>query len=132
MVIGFREGQRAALLKYVKSLIDLQDETGKEFQILISSGDYTDEIVVEVNEIFRDSSGHSMSSEYKLVDEDQVIMKEYEFPDKHYEYFQSDDDYEASLEAWLEAEKEAGQNWTRVESPYRMPYWTCESTLKEN
>ena len=40
--------------------------------------------------------------EYKFIEDDQYVMREYQFPDKHYDYFESDEDFEEVLKMWLE------------------------------
>ena len=40
---------------------------------------------------------------FEYVDSDQLIMREYQFPDKHYDYFESDDEFEEVLKEWLAA-----------------------------
>jgi len=38
---------------------------------------------------------------FKYVGEDEVVMIEGEFPDKHYEYFLNEEEYEEALSDWL-------------------------------
>ena len=40
---------------------------------------------------------------FKYIECDQYIMREYQFPDKHYDYFESDEEFEEALSVWLEA-----------------------------
>ena len=39
---------------------------------------------------------------FEYVECDQLVMREYEFPDRHYEYFETDEEFEEVLRDWLE------------------------------
>ena len=39
---------------------------------------------------------------FEYVDCDQLVMREYSFPDNHYEYFETDEQFNEALEEWLE------------------------------
>lgn len=47
----------------------------------------------------------SMEGGFKLVHEDEIIMKEYRFPDGHYEYLLDDEEYQEKLKEYKEKEK---------------------------
>ena len=44
--------------------------------------------------------------QYINDDDEEVVMKYYEFPDDHYELFQTKEQYEVALKEWLEEHKD--------------------------
>lgn len=44
---------------------------------------------------------HEYGGSFKYVGEDEVIMLERHFPDNHYDYFYSEEDYQERLNEWL-------------------------------
>ena len=39
---------------------------------------------------------------FKYVEPDEAVMKEYMFPDNHFEYYRSEEEYKEALDEWLE------------------------------
>ena len=62
---------------------------------------------------------HEYGGEFKFVDDDECVMLEREFPDRHYEYFSSEDDYKETLSKWLKEnpqwERTPWGTWTNKE-----------------
>lgn len=44
---------------------------------------------------------HDYGGNFKYVDEEQVVMYRKDFPDNHYEYFETEDDFQQALADWL-------------------------------
>ena len=49
---------------------------------------------------------HEFGGSFKYVGDDEVVMYEGRFPDNHYEFFYSKEEYEEALKAYEEQEKE--------------------------
>lgn len=62
---------------------------------------------------------------FEYCDEEQVPMKAYEFPDKHFEYFASDEEYEEVLGEWLKE----NPGWHKHDV---MNIWVKDSKDEEN
>lgn len=82
-------------LKLVSTLLEISDEQeDSHYDIHITSDGYC--TIVEWCQVHEDFGG-----KFAFVDEDQVVMTEFRFPDGHYEMFESDDEIDESLAAWL-------------------------------
>lgn len=44
---------------------------------------------------------HDYGGTFQFVDEEQEVMLFKEFPDRHYEYFSNEEEYEEALKEWL-------------------------------
>lgn len=53
----------------------------------------------------------SWGSHYEPVDTDQQVMTEYRYPDEHYEWHVSKEEFNENLESWLESEKKENRVW---------------------
>lgn len=51
--------------------------------------------------------------QYVHDDDDEVVMKYYYFPDEHCELFETEEEYEEALKAWLEKHKD--EEWDKNE-----------------
>lgn len=58
---------------------------------------------------------HEYGGGFEYVAEDQAVMTECQFPDDHYEYFLSEEDYNAALVDWLAKEEAKGTKWEKNE-----------------
>ena len=69
-------------------------------------------IIVEWTQIPRD---HEFGGTFQLVEEDEEVMLCKTFPDNHYEYFHSKEEYDEALKEWLEKNptwhKEQYEQW---------------------
>ena len=73
---------------------------------------------------------------WQYIDDDdgEVVMKEYIFPDNHYELFETKEEYEETLKAWLEEHED--ERWKKDEYGYwysekEQEQW-CKSLDKDN
>lgn len=95
------EVKKGLHLKFIKSLLEISSKKENSyFDIHITTDSYC--TIVEWSDVsFEDGGG-----KFEFVDANQVIMTEKLFPDNHYEYFTSEEEYKERLEEWLKENPE--------------------------
>lgn len=91
------EVKKGLHLKLISSLLELdKDRKDNHFDIRITTDGYC--TIVQ----WCDVSDEFESCGFRFVDSDEVVMREYRFPDGHYEYFSEDTEFEDALKSWLD------------------------------
>ena len=110
----------------VKDLLDyLLDYNSKQeyddyYEIHITTDSYC--TIVEFEKV--PYSGE-WGGKFQYVEDDELVMKEYSFPDDHYEYFTSKEEYKEALDEWLKE----NPGWERGE--FGRWYKKIEEKLEE-
>lgn len=90
------EVKKGLHLKLINSLLELdKDRKDNHFDIRITTDGYC--IIVQWCDVSDEYGAYG----FKFVDSDEVVMREYRFPDDHYEYFCEDIEFDDALKTWL-------------------------------
>lgn len=102
--------ESGALSAFVKALMDQSyDAGGTKNEIRIRPEDLGAYSVDWIQIPWSGEYGGSL----EFLDEDQVIMTEFRFPDGHTELLEDDESFQGRLAEWLESQEAAGVHWEK-------------------
>ena len=90
------EVKKGLHLKLIGALLEMdKDRKDSHFDIRLSTDGYC--TIVQWCDVSDDAGCYG----FRFIDSDEVVMREYRFPDDHYEYLCDDDEYDVRLAEWL-------------------------------
>ena len=100
------EVEKGLHLKLLNCLLELNKESEKHYNdIHITTDSYC--TIIEWESV---PYSHEYGGRFEYIDDDHVVMFEGHFPDGHYDYFFSEEDFKEHLNEWLKENPEWVKN----------------------
>lgn len=93
-------GELQKLIDYLMSY-SYSDNDRQNFQLYCDIHIRPEDIGAFVVEWTQEPWSGDWGGSFQYVDEDQLVMTEYEMPDGHFVYFENEEEYRDHLEEWL-------------------------------